>query len=94
MPLRRELTSLALDDVGNHAALGSRRDPFLIPQQTMGLVRSFQLQAGVQAGLNRVRFSADTQDRDLKFQSPFDVINPAFFVDLNGAVMTVLPRPG
>ena len=79
---------LALDDVGNRIAQEAGVIPFLIPQQTMGLVRSFQLQAGVQAETIEVRFSAGTQDRDLKFQSPFEVINPAFFVDLNGAVMT------
>ena len=79
---------LALDDVGNRIAQEAGVIPFLIPQQTMGLVRSFQLQAGVQAETVEVRFSAGTQDRDLKLQSPFEVINPAFFVDLNGAVMT------
>lgn len=79
---------LALDATGNRIAQESGVIPFLIPEQTMGLVRSFQLIAGVQAETVEVRFSAGTQDRNLKLQSPFEVINPAFFVDLNGAVMT------
>jgi hypothetical protein len=79
---------LALDAAGNRVAREAGVIPLLIPQQTSGLVRSFQLQAGVQAELIEVRFSAGTQDRDLNFQSPFEVINPAFFVDLNGALMT------
>jgi len=79
---------LALDATGNRIAQEAGVIPFLIPEQTMGLVRSFQLIAGVQAETVEVRFSAGTQDRDLKLQSPFEVINPAFFVDLNGAVMT------
>ena len=79
---------LALDATGNRIAQESGVIPFLIPEQTMGLVRSFQLIAGVQAETVEVRFSAGTQDRNLKLQSPFEVINPAFFVDLKGAMMT------
>jgi hypothetical protein len=79
---------LALDAAGNRIAQEAGVIPFLIPQQTMGLARTFQLLAGMQTETVAVRFSAGTQDRDLKLQSPFEVINPAFFVDLNGAVMT------
>jgi len=79
---------LALDASGNRLAQEAGVIPILIPEQTMGLVRSFPLLAGEQAETVEVHFTAGSQDREQDYRSPFEVENPAFFVDLNGAVMT------
>jgi len=79
---------LALDAAGNRLAQEAGVIPFLISQQTTGLVRSFPLQAGQQAESVEVHFTAGTQDREQDYRSPFEIENPTFFVDLNGALMT------
>ncbi|MFZ3070801.1 MAG: FxLYD domain-containing protein [Anaerolineaceae bacterium] len=79
---------LGLDAAGNRIAQEFGGITYLFPRQTTGLVRSFDLIAGVETTSVEVHFTGGTPDQKLKYQQPFTITNPTFFGEDKTATLT------